>query len=468
MAPSRATSNRLLRLLRSAPLPIYFLAPDRTILFCNQSLADWVGIESESIVGYQLDYDAAGVPDGPASELSGLAPAPDAMAGRKLTGWVCRETNNRLIYRRAHYLSLGEKNQPGGLIVVVDGEDLSTLPLDIEHSATSEALHEQIRQFRLRQQSRFALSHLLGNDPAIQRARRGLRAAIACQESVLVTGPPGSGRSHVARTIHYGTADESFRFLPLACELLDSETLRDALARQLDQRTAPPGPITLMLADVDMLPLDAQLLLSQQISAANARLRLISTAREPLLELAAHRDRFRHDLAMQLTTIEIRLPALHDRLGDLPLLAQAFLEAENRTSPHQVGSCSPETLALLARHVWPGNLDELHEVIRSAHESCQTTTIEPKDLSLRVRQAAFASGVPAAIAPSFDLEAFLARIELEAIERALRQARGNKTKAAELLGMTRPRFYRRLEQLGLSVDEQDDNRRDDEFPYRSQ
>ena len=451
MATSRATSNRLLRLLRGAPQPIYVLDPQRTILFCNEELAAWLGLESQAIIGQQLDYDAAGDADSTTVSLAGLAPAPEAIDGDVQELLVSRETaDHNLVYRRAQLLPLGNAEVPGGTIIVLESTDLSPAELAAAKPISKAALyHEQIRQFRVSQQSRFALAHTIGNSPAMNQARRAAKAATACGASVVILGPPGSGRSHVARSIHYEASDSRQRFLPLACELLDADELLQTLRRNRDLHDDDEVAITWMFADVDRLPLDAQLILEQELAATNASWRILATAAQPLIELAAEETRFRIDLARLLTTIEIRLPPLSQRLDDLPLLAQVFLEEENSKSTRQIGSVSPEALRTLAEHSWPGNLDELRDVVRSAHQACTGSRIEQKHLSLRMRQAALAASVPRPESPTVNLEDFLGEIEAELIERALRQAQGNKTRAAELLGMTRPRFYRRLEQLGL-------------------
>jgi DNA-binding NtrC family response regulator len=103
----------------------------------------------------------------------------------------------------------------------------------------------------------------------------------------------------------------------------------------------------------------------------------------------------------------------------------------------------------MADYSWPGDLGELEEMIEEAHAQAEGPLIAPHDLPQRLMLASQASARPAKADETIKLEAYLAEIEHELIERALARAKGNKTKAARLLGMTRPRFYRRLVQLGL-------------------
>jgi hypothetical protein len=150
-----------------------------------------------------------------------------------------------------------------------------------------------------------------------------------------------------------------------------------------------------------------------------------------------------------VSTIIIQLPRLVDRLDDLPILAQSFLEACNVGSAKQVGSIRPDALDLLALHSWAGELDELREVIAAAHEAATSHEITPANLPAVIHHASHAAARIRRRPERIVLDELLAAIEKEAISRAMAQARGNKSEAAELLGMTRSRLYRRLVQLGL-------------------
>ena len=147
------------------------------------------------------------------------------------------------------------------------------------------------------------------------------------------------------------------------------------------------------------------------------------------------------------------MPALAERREDVPLLAQALLEEINAEGKKQLRGFTPETLDSLAAYPWPGNIDELAAMVREAHERAEGLLIGPGDLPKRIHLAAVAARHPRRELEPIDLEKHLSGIELELIERTLRLAKGNKTKAAKLLGLTRPRLYRRMVQLGLEREE---------------
>ena len=132
----------------------------------------------------------------------------------------------------------------------------------------------------------------------------------------------------------------------------------------------------------------------------------------------------------------------------MPQLAQLFLEEANTGRLKQLGGFTSDALDALASYGWPGNVDELAAVVRAAHEQAAGGEVTTSHLPRRLQLAAHAVE-HGPRSDAIDLEALLARIERELIERALKRSKGNKSKAAKLLGLTRPRLYRRLVQLGL-------------------
>ncbi len=216
--------------------------------------------------------------------------------------------------------------------------------------------------------------------------------------------------------------------------------------RKLSDEPAEPG--TLLLHRVDEISADLQVELAGLFVRRPLAWRLIATAAEPLAELA-RRGKFREDLAAALSTIVIQLPALAQRRDDLPLLAQLVLEDLNALGGRQIGGFTPAALDLLDGYAWPGNLDELAEVVAESHRQAAGLEIDVADLPERLRLASRAAAHPRHAEETIVLPEYLGRVERELIRRALARAKGNKARAARLLGMTRPRLYRRMVQLGL-------------------
>ena len=202
------------------------------------------------------------------------------------------------------------------------------------------------------------------------------------------------------------------------------------------------------MGDVDHAPEEVQSELVEMIANDALRMRVIATAvRSPVT--LADAGQFSAELACLLSTITIELPPLAARLADLPLLAQVFLEEANVSSVGQIGGFSTEALDQLATYNWPGNIDELATVVREAHARARFGEVTVRDLPSHFQWAASDAVHPPKRGEPIALEEFLARVEKELITRALRRAKNNKSKAAKLLGLTCPRLYRRLVQLGL-------------------
>ena len=140
-------------------------------------------------------------------------------------------------------------------------------------------------------------------------------------------------------------------------------------------------------------------------------------------------------MACALATLVIELPALAARIADLPLLAQALIEERNGVGAKQISGISPEALEQLSWHEWNGNLHELREVIRMAHEGAKRHRIEVGDLSPRLAFVREAGAAPRTTPDvPIVLDDFLREIQIELITRALDRTAGNRTRAALLLG----------------------------------
>jgi DNA-binding NtrC family response regulator len=281
--------------------------------------------------------------------------------------------------------------------------------------------------------------------------RAQILLAASTQAPVNIAGPPGSGREHAARTIHHQRWQDGGGIVPLSCRVLGGELLLSTLEnlRPLPGPSGQSVPMSLVLNDVDELSPDDQLQLVSLLPRLRLE-RLYATSRTPLMELAA-RGAFQASLAASLSTLVIDIPPLAQRTDDIPLLAQMCVEDLNALGTRQRSGFTPEALDALCLYPWPGDVAELIDVVRAAHERAASARIGVQDLPPVVRgESTVRKPRPA---EPIRMSEMLARAEREILRRALRIARGNKTRAARLVGMSRPKFYRRLEQLGLADEE---------------
>jgi DNA-binding NtrC family response regulator len=232
---------------------------------------------------------------------------------------------------------------------------------------------------------------------------------------------------------------------------MDAELMQSAVTALLKRRDEWKGldrPGTLLLLEVDRLPAEAQQELAGFFKLPGIEVPTLATTGGSLSRLV-RTGKFNSDLACALSTLVITLPPLAKRSADVPLLAQFFLEEANADGGKQLSGFSTEALDRLCAYAWPRNVTELAEVVRQAHAAAAGPRVQLADLPPVVHHAAVAQARPRRAAAPIRLDEFLERIEKELLERALVQARGNKTKAAQLLGIHRTRLIRRLVQLGL-------------------
>ncbi len=458
MARSRTPATELARRLNAAARPLYVVDAKYTVVFLNTAAREWLGLAADGLPGTRCTYTTAAPGEGAAAVAAGLCPPPDAMAGAAGEANVAVPTpDGRVLRRRVRFIPLGASSEDLLGVVAIAAPDPSN-PAPAEGSAMAPAvepgplgLHELLQRFRQEAAARYGADRLVGDSPAMRLARRQVELAAGCRESVLILGPPGSGRRHTAAAIHYrDTADRPGPLVPVACATLPAELIYSTAQAAASGEGEPDGAHgTLLLNDADLLPLEVHGALARTLGRRSFPLRLMATAGQPPAELAK-RGKYEPELAALLSTITIELPGLSERRRDLPLLAQLFVEECNAGGERQVGGLTPEALDLLSSCRWPGNLEELAAAVREAHRRAPGPLITADDLPEAVRlaqQVAGARGNPND--ETILLDQFLARIERELIRRAVAQAKGNKAQAARLLGLTRPRLYRRMVQLGL-------------------
>ncbi|MGE3241153.1 MAG: helix-turn-helix domain-containing protein [Pirellulales bacterium] len=450
----------LAEMLDGSTRPIYAIDARRQLIYCNAALAAWLGLSREQIVGRYVEYHSEPAEDigpraGARAALTDLCPPPQAIAGTPSKGTIgCVGRDGRLVHRRAEFIPLGAAGQTvDGVLVLLSADDLSPQELTFGASddPSADELHRAIRTFRRQQASHYALESLLGESDAIRRIRAQVAAAAASQAHVLVRGRRGTGREHIGRAIHYHAKDAAGKLVPIDCPVATEESLRRAVELLRGPRD-PKQRHTLLLLHVEQLPAPLQSQLVGLAASGALAARLVATLEDVEFDPRTMDEAPRPvnpQLLSLLSTITIDVPTLAERLADLPVLAQFFLEAANRGSTKQLGSLRAEVLDQLALYSWPRGLDELRQVIVAAHAAATTHEITVADLPALVHHAAQAAALPRKTPKKIDLVEFLESIERELITRALQQAGGNKSAAAELLGMPRPRLYRRLVQLGL-------------------
>jgi len=309
---------------------------------------------------------------------------------------------------------------------------------------------------------------MVGHSPAMQHVYKLIGQVATSDATVLVRGESGTGKELVVNAIHHNSARAQGPLIKVNCAsipetLLESElfghekgAFTNALFRRIG-RFEEANKGTLFLDEIGEM---APALQSKLLRALQERIieRLGSNTQVPVdirlvtatsrdLERAVNEGSFREDLYYRLNVVTIPLPPLRERRQDIPALVQYFL---NR-SGSQVSITAP-ALAMLCDYHWPGNVRELENVIERTLVLARSGVITEDEIQLRTRPEPADTKWPD-FAPLEDgLKTNLAILEKALVERALRQAQGNKTRAAEILGVHRRLLYEKIREYGLESD----------------
>ncbi len=331
-----------------------------------------------------------------------------------------------------------------------------------------------------------APSRLIGDSPAMQGLRAQIGRLARSMAPIAITGESGSGKELAAREIHAQSSRAARPFIAVNCgaipeALMEAEFFgyrKGAFTGAADERDgffqAANGG-TLMLDEVADLPLAMQVKLLRAIQERRVR-KIGATAEEPVdvrIISATHQDlahcvetgKFRQDLFYRLNVIELGLPPLRDRLGDLGVLTEAILT--RLAGPGQKAALGPQVLETLRGYSFPGNVRELENVLERALAFADDGVIEVADLSLKSARvmepspepvAAPAAAPVAAPPPGPDalpnsLPDYLIQVERDIILRALAQTQFNRTQAAQLLGISLRQLRYQMAKLDIQAPE---------------
>ncbi len=447
MARVRSRVNALGRLLDECPGPLFVCDDQKRIVYCNTACADLVGLSCDELIGQTVRYESSGPGSSPAGAAAGLCPPPAAWNGQLLTGKITLHAGKgQLLERQAVFVPLGE--QPiqcvGVLSMLFTRPTVGVLPP--QAVGESMELHRTLNHLRHKLLRQFSVGELIGAGAVIDRVQAQVEVAAKAQLRTVVFGPTGSGREHTARWIHQQSAGSENRpLMPIYCPLVDAEIVQSTIRALLVQADDSGGERipALLLLDVEQLSEEAQSELCGFLTLPGFRMQTIATAGGPLEEAVADGS-FSNELAQRLSTMTIRMPSLTERREDIPLLAQFFVESQNAQQEKQLGGFTAEAMDELVGYDWPGNVEQLNEVVTSTCRNAEGPTIDWEDLPSEVRWSAAPERHPRRSEEVISLDQLLTEIEQELIERAMRLAKGNKTRAAELLGINRARLHRRL------------------------
>ena len=350
--------------------------------------------------------------------------------------------------------------------------DVDELLLQLKRISEHRALRAELEQARVQLSGRKREEALVGQSPAMRRVHNLVDMVASSDAPVLVTGESGTGKELVARMLHERNARRAKPFVVVNCGAL-SETLIEAelfghergaftgAVKKREGRFKAADGGTIFLDEIAELPLSAQAKLLRVLqegsfeplgtnTTVRVDVRVISATHRNLKERIAE-GAFREDLYYRVNVIEIPLPPMRDRLGDLSLLVQYFLQRFTPTG-RPLPAVTPAAWAALSQYNYPGNVRELSHALEHAVVLSGGGEIDVRHLPVNISQQGLpveGEGAPGGseIRP---LHIALREFEREYLLRAMAQASSKRVRAAEMLGISRKSLWEKLRLHGIS------------------
>jgi DNA-binding NtrC family response regulator len=349
------------------------------------------------------------------------------------------------------------------------------LTLVVERALRQRRLSQENRNLREQLQTVLGLDNVIGRSPAMAQVFELVKKAARSEANILVLGESGTGKELIARAIHANSPRAGQAFVPVDCaslpeNLLESELFGHEKGAFTGAVKTKPGLMevasggTLFLDEIAELSTGLQVKLLRALQERQIRrvggtalidvdVRVVSATNRDLRDAVA-KAQFREELYYRVNVIEIRLPPLRERAGDIRLLTQAFLK---RYDQQRVRACDDAAMAALERYRWPGNVRELQNVIERACALAEGDAVTRRDLPDHVLSAGAAAAAPI-VAPGLSVESqvpgttelglkgakerWMAVLEASYLRELLERYDGNISAAAKAADIDRKTFHR--------------------------
>ncbi len=319
---------------------------------------------------------------------------------------------------------------------------------------------------------KYDFSFIIGESSELRRVLSTVALIADTDSTVLIEGESGTGKEIIAQAIHYNSRRRNGQFIAINCSaipetLLESELFGYEKGAFTGATSRKPGKFeladggTILLDEIGELSMTLQVKLLRFLQShefeplgsnklLKSDVRIITATKRDLMRMV-HEGRFRDDLFYRINVINIRMPLLRERTGDIPLLVKHFIEKYKEKNNRGIIGITDEALASLEEYDFPGNVRELENIIERAVVMCQGTMLGIEDLPERIReQAGLADGIiprsqnQLRLIKKKIIDESFGPIEKSFVQRALKRSRGNISEAARLAQMHRRQFQRIL------------------------
>ncbi|MCI0329955.1 MAG: sigma-54 dependent transcriptional regulator [candidate division Zixibacteria bacterium] len=307
--------------------------------------------------------------------------------------------------------------------------------------------------------------NIIGRTPSMKKVFDLLESVAPSRATVLVIGESGTGKELIARAIHLYSSRKESPFVRVNCAALPEGLIESELfghekgaftgaLRQTRGRFEMADGGTLLLDEISEIPIGLQAKLLRVLQerefervgsgyTLKVDVRVIATTNRNLAE-AVKKGSFREDLYYRLNVVKVEMPPLRERKEDIPLLAAHFIQKYAAENGKKIDGVAPRALSLLTDYPWPGNVRELENFIERAVVVAQSNILSPSDFPKELLLGLAADGEDR-LRPGVTIE----EVEKRLILKTLDAVEGNKTKAAQMLGITARTLHNKLAEYGL-------------------
>lgn len=342
--------------------------------------------------------------------------------------------------------------------------NLKELELVLERVLRSRRAETENRQLREQLDAKYGVENIIGNSPQMQEVFDTVRQVAGSRATVLIQGESGTGKELVAKAIHQLSSRNKATFVPVHCAALSTALLESELfghekgaftgaAERRKGRFEMADGGTLFLDEIGEIDSSVQVKILRALEerkfervggqdTVEVDTRLVAATNRDLKKMVADGD-FREDLFYRLYVVVITLPPLRERSGDVALLLTHFLAEFNAENGRSIEGFSSEAMELLMAYRWPGNVRELRNAVEQMVVLARSARIGVRDVPAHIREANDA-GVTVSVGSGT-----LEDLEKQAIAQALKACGGNRTRAAEQLGISRRTLHRKISEYGF-------------------
>jgi transcriptional regulator with PAS, ATPase and Fis domain len=447
----RLRSAAIARLLEQAQELVAVVDDQFCVVYANAFCLNWLETTADQILGKQLVFSSLPV-TGPTgdNEFNGICPDPKLfdpdfepvrgfVYANKLSGWK---------RKRASFTRLSRTASKPLALIIAAGPDL--LQQTQDQNWVADSWHDALARIVSTDPTACDHACTIGASYESERLRRQLDAACLNQANCLIVGPEGSGKEQLARIIIQKLNTTQAPPLSIEGSTADSQLIQDSIQRWVRQQQNSRTMNWLLLLNADRLSAEAQLELWGSRQIPLLEMRIVATSQKDLVELSRH-EQFHRGLAMRLSVQVIQTISLAHRKADIPLIAQYLIECQNQRTERQLSGLDANLIELLCEYNWPGEIQEMTQVIGHAHSICNGRQLTESNLPDSFRHRLLAQRFERRPMEPIQLDSFVEDLKKQLVLRAMKDSRNNKTKAAELLGISRGKLIRMLDGWGMLV-----------------